>query len=139
MKTRSQIIVDLLMEKDKRIKRKGFNKAILAAFAKDTEVCREDVDYLKKYLGRIPDAYLIDEENKTVIWYEVEDTHRLTNNKIYDLYHIHFALDYCFWEMEVVLIDRYGNSHDLGIFEAGAKLAYPNDSDEGRNLPTDRI
>jgi len=113
------------MEKDSRIQRKGFNKALITAFSRDKEhVIEDDVEYLKKFLWPVPDAWLINEEERTVIWYEVEDTHHLSDKKVCALYHIAFALDYCSWTMGVIVYDRYGKGGPLDIFKPGVRLAY---------------
>lgn len=131
--TRSSIIVQHMMEKNSAVKRTGFNKALIKALS--GKVDDEDLDYVKEFLGRVPDAYLINEAEKEIVWFEVEDTHRLKNDKINSLYHLWFALDYCYWNIGFISINRYGTATPLNIYELGVPLAYGNSEQAGNREP----
>lgn len=64
----------------------------------------------------IPDAYLIDAPNWTVVCYEVEDTHPLNLNSITEYAAAWWTLDYIYWDLHLISYDIYGHHrvHQLG-------------------------
>lgn len=57
----------------------------------------------------VPDAYLIDKENRIVVCYEVEDFNSLSPAKICDYGEAWFILDYIYWNLILISYDIYGN------------------------------
>lgn len=57
----------------------------------------------------VPDAYLIDAANKTVVCYEVEDQHPLNPNSIGKYAAAWWCLEYIYWDLHLIAYDIYGN------------------------------
>lgn len=57
----------------------------------------------------VPDAYLIDSENKTVVCYEIEDSHHLNPFSIREYGAAWWTLEYIFWDLHLIAYDIYGN------------------------------
>lgn len=63
----------------------------------------------KFHLGAIPDAFLIDRDRKTVVLFEVEDSHPVSEQKM-DIYvDLWWVLDWNEWDLVLVTLDRWGN------------------------------
>lgn len=58
----------------------------------------------------VPDAYLIDPENKTVVCYEVEDSHHLNLYSIRERAAAWWNLEYIYWDFHLIAYDIVGNS-----------------------------
>ena len=57
----------------------------------------------------VPDAYLVDAAKKTVVCYEVEDTHPLNPWSIGQYGAAWFCLEYIYWDLHLIAYDIYGN------------------------------
>jgi hypothetical protein len=57
----------------------------------------------------IPDAFLVDAPNWTVICYEVEDTHPLNTASIAEYAAAWHNLDYIHWDLHLISYDIYGH------------------------------
>jgi len=66
----------------------------------------------------IPDASLIDAENKTVVCYEIEDTHPLNPRSINEYAAAWWNLEYVFWDLHLIAYDIYGHSRTVVFPEA---------------------
>lgn len=58
----------------------------------------------------VPDAYLIDPENKTVVCYEVEDSNHLSLYRIRERASAWWNLEYIYWDFHLITYDIVGNS-----------------------------
>ena len=66
----------------------------------------------------IPDLWWIDDENKTIHLYEIEDTHPLTEDKLLLLHTFWWNMDGISWDVKLVVFDRYGkNPRPLDLME----------------------
>jgi hypothetical protein len=63
----------------------------------------------------IPDAYLIDEEQKTVVCYEVEDSHPLNIYSIGEYTAAWWNLEYIYWDLHLIAYDVFGNHRVIGF------------------------
>jgi len=57
----------------------------------------------------IPDAFLVDAANWTVVCYEVEDTHPLNPWSIQEYAAAWHNLDYIYWDLHLISYDVYGH------------------------------
>jgi hypothetical protein len=57
----------------------------------------------------IPDAFLVDIANWTVVCYEVEDTHPLNPYSIEEYVAAWYNLDYIYWDFHLISYDIYGH------------------------------
>lgn len=103
--TFSKIVLCWLLKKDSRICTTEFSKSLINSMEYDID--KEELSGLLSTNRIIPDAYLIQEEIKTVFLFEVEDTHPIPPDKLRKLSEIWFRLDSLDWEMRVFTIDRY--------------------------------
>jgi hypothetical protein len=72
---------------------------------------RDALEEWRQYGPRfIPDGYLIDEQKREVIVYEVEDTHPCPPKKLMELAYFRFFLDTYDWEFRAIVLDRYGQN-----------------------------
>ncbi len=73
----------------------------------------ERIEILESWKGRdarmAPDAFLIDAENKTIVCYEVEDTHPLNPNSIGAYANAWYTLEYVYWDLHLIAYDIYGH------------------------------
>lgn len=67
----------------------------------------------------VPDAYLIDEANKTIVCYEVEDSHPLNINSIGGYSAAWWNLEYIYWDLHLIAYDIYGHPRCIHYPEAG--------------------
>ena len=64
----------------------------------------------------IPDLWWIDELNKAIHLYEIEDTHPLTEEKLLLLERYWWHMDAVDWELTLTVFDRYGlNARPLDL------------------------
>ena len=66
----------------------------------------------------IPDAYLIDQENKTIVCYEIEDTHPLNIFSIREYAAAWWTLEYIYWDLHLIAYDIYGNPRIVAFPES---------------------
>jgi len=64
-----------------------------------------------------PDAYLIDAPKRTVVCYEIEDSHPLNPSSIEEYSAAWWNLEFIFWDLHLISYDIYGHHrvHHLGI------------------------
>lgn len=105
--TVSDLAVKILAEKDRGIKKMDFKKNCLIALTTD-DYCLEDFEWW--FDGIYPDAHKIMAEDKTILVYEIEDTHPLPIDKIKRYAELWFDLDSCDWSFVVIVMDRYGQN-----------------------------
>ncbi len=67
----------------------------------------------------VPDAYLVDEANKTLVCYEVEDSHPLSIHSIGAYSGAWWNLEYIFWDLHLIAYDIYGHPRIIHYPEAG--------------------
>lgn len=68
----------------------------------------------------IPDAFLIDKERRTIVCYEIEDTHPLNPRSIVAYGRVWSTLEYIYWDLHLIAYDPYG--HPRCIVYPHAKL-----------------
>jgi len=97
-----------LLNTDPRMQLKGFAQQLCKAISCDCGA-GEAQDLRELIAGNriIPDACLIDREQRAVYLFEIEDTHPLKPEKLRKLSAIWFRLDCLDWELRVFLVDRY--------------------------------
>lgn len=147
----------------------GFKKEVLKAILDDA--CNsESIEWREKYLRRlkrwtgrrylshfyerfeilaswkqryrvVPDAYLIDAANKTVVCFEIEDQHHLNPIKVEHYGGAWWCLEYIYWDFHLVSYDIYGNPRIIELpsssFTAGALLDHREATKKARNNVTD--
>ena len=109
--TFSNLAVEILLSYANNIKKIGFKENLLNEIKKDIDTKEiidiEDTIESIKTTHFVPDAYLIDKDKKTVYIFEIEDTNKLSINKLYELVYLWECLDYIYWELRVIVTDRY--------------------------------
>jgi hypothetical protein len=90
--------------------------------AKARSILVERVDLLNTWRFRdalmIPDAYLVDAANKTVVCYEIEDSHPLNPRSINEYGAAWWNLEYIFWDLHLIAYDIYGHARIIVFPEA---------------------
>lgn len=66
----------------------------------------------------VPDAYLIDPENNTVVCYEVEDRNPLNPFSIREYGAAWWTLEYIYWDLHLIAYDVYGNPRIVAFPES---------------------
>lgn len=76
----------------------------------------------------VPDAYLVDAANKTVVCFEVEDQHHLSSVKVEHYGGAWWCLEYIFWDLHLISYDIYGNPRIIELPDSSfaAKLLLDN-------------
>jgi hypothetical protein len=150
--TPSDRIVRLLQQTDPRIVKYRFNSAVGAALSKDALVdiysddrakadailkraerrfgktrLRELLRRKSELLGRIgtplPDAYMIDDQNGTVVCYEIEDTNSLKADVLIRYSNLWSILEYLAWDLHLIAYDIYGHHRIVLPFDAAVMAA----------------
>ncbi len=97
-----------------------FRKTLSAAFWREYKdwTMPEQMDEVKDSLLEmwsevwkprfIPDLWWIDEPNKAIHLYEIEDTHPLTEEKLFLLERYWWHMDAIDWDLTLTVFDRYG-------------------------------
>ena len=65
--------------------------------------------------GFVPDAFLIDTENKTIVCYEVEDHHPLNPFSVGRYSNAWWTLEYIYWDLHLIEYDIYGNARVIAF------------------------
>lgn len=89
----------------------GFHSALRAVMRK--------AGFHKEEMWRpsiIPDLWFVDEECMSVIAIEVEDSNKVTMEKLQIYYDLWFSLDCENWEMHLLCADRWGNLSPVPLF-----------------------
>lgn len=131
--TPHKLAIVAITHADNRARVKGFREAIRKAFDWDRESGQHDAIlwHVEDAPVYIPDSYIVDEEERLIRVYEVEDTHALESEKLE--YYLSFACsidaDTTDWEFELVVTDRYGTLDRLipieNLVGAGNDLNHP--------------
>jgi hypothetical protein len=95
----------LLMKQDSAIKNRKFRKSVAAALLANDPDC--DVAELGLGFKRIPDAYKILPEEKTVVCYEIEITNPINKIRLADYAELWFHLDAECWKFRLHPVSRY--------------------------------
>jgi hypothetical protein len=93
-----------------RVKRRFGPKDWLSVFYRGVSVLsswNEDV------AGFLPDAFLIDEDRKTVVCYEIEDTNPLKPAAIRKYANAWWLLETIYWDLHLIAYDIYGNARSI--------------------------
>lgn len=125
--TFSKLGAGWLLSLDPRMQIKGFAHNLYQAIKKaNDEADAEDInEYLLQYRV-IPDSYLIELETRTVYLFGIEDMHPITMNKARKLSQLWFYLDCVYWDMNVLLTNRYLSSwRALPLCDIYYSLAHP--------------
>jgi hypothetical protein len=100
--TASKRIVDGLIRKDARVRKSGFTKAVSAL---------SDSSYFAAAAkGIVPDAYLLDHDERVVVMYEVVDTHPIRPKKADRIAELSDELDDIYWTLRVIVLDYTGHT-----------------------------
>lgn len=67
----------------------------------------------------VPDAFLLDAENRTIVCYEVEDSHPLNLYSIKKYADAWWTLNYIYWDIHLITYDIYGHPRIILFPEAG--------------------
>jgi len=110
-----------------------FDHALIEHFNDDEEYVRKLIPRLERRYGKkrtrhlliqrcdilntwryrdarfIPDAFLVDAANWTVVCYEVEDTHPMNPSSIAEYAAAWHNLDYIYWDLHLISYDIYGH------------------------------
>lgn len=123
-------VVSTILAQHPTARKRGFKKAVLEAVRQDAIEHGYLDEVVDQFSGSnsvriVPDAYLIDSQEKTVVFFEVEDNSRLTPEKLHEYANTALCLDGIQWELVLVSFDIYLNGRviDLGMFLA-ADAAY---------------
>lgn len=100
-----QELIDLLVAQDLRVKTKGFRRHVLAV----SETFRHCVqDGCVCSTTPVPDAFLIDEEQKTIWVFEVEVSNGLSVENLERYRALFWTVDGDYWQLQIVVVDKYG-------------------------------
>lgn len=66
----------------------------------------------------IPDAFLVDREQRTVVCYEIEDSHPLNPFSIGEYGAAWWTLEYIYWDLHLIAYDIYGNARVIDFPES---------------------
>jgi hypothetical protein len=96
----------IMTQRHPEIQTKTFKKNLLAAIY---EFCSGDFDEYEPFCcpNIIPDGYTIDPESGLVTIYEIEDTNKIKESKMWKLADLWWELDVCAWRLRVFVTDRY--------------------------------
>jgi len=107
MGTNSSIISSILQARNPDIKLHGFRAAITRdVFTNDD---REELGLDRKWITIIPDAYIIDGENRIVIMIEIVDRNPVTINKLGRISDFWWVLDEVYWDAILATVDSQLN------------------------------
>lgn len=71
----------------------------------------------------IPDLWWIDESNRAIHLYEIEDTHPLTEEKLLLLERYWWHMDALDWDLKLTVFDRYGlNPRSLDLTDYALRM-----------------
>ena len=113
-------ITETELPEDSDIK-KGIHKSICSNCDGDPECCGcDDEQYteygfvkkqIEKYIKFVPDLFAIDEKNLKISAIEVEDTHRVSIEKLVEYAIFQDVTDWWFpeWKFSLFIYDRFGN------------------------------
>jgi hypothetical protein len=123
----SKLGIGWLLAFDARMQTIGYarnlRKAIRATHGEGEE---EHMGEMLSEYRVIPDGYIIDRQNQTVYFFEIEDTNPISTDKLRKLSQIWFYLDCIQWDLKVFLIDRYlSNWRALPLSQIYFSLAHP--------------
>lgn len=111
-------IVNALVEKYPSAVKIGFRKALRPIFA---ECPVFDADDVKAALpSKRPDAFIVDEEEKRVVAFEVENTHRLSKADIARYITLWMYLADAEWDLIVVRVSHFGAEMWINMEEYAA-------------------
>lgn len=65
----------------------------------------------------IPDAFEVDEDNETIVAYEVEVGGRMSVDKMHRYANLWWVLDEYEWTLRLVIVDRFGHRNDVDLCE----------------------
>lgn len=116
--------ISALCKSNPEIKTKGFKKETVQSLwrnhTEDRPIDMEALESWQDQINFIPDAFLIDDNNRIVVCYEVEVNHPLTKNKSKKLrqyINAWWILDYQYWDLQLVSYDGYGNPRIVDILD----------------------
>lgn len=92
-------------------KKTGFGKALMSRLIADYD------EYLDDWVRFSPDAYLVNEAKKEIIFYEVELSHELSDQALQRYVTFWFESDCEEWTIRLVSIDRYGNEQEIDLMK----------------------
>jgi hypothetical protein len=84
-------------------KTKGFGAALIKALLVDDPEWEMPAE-----IRIIPDAFAINDKDRTAIVFEVEVSNQISDSKVADYCEIWWALDDCEWRFGLITIDRWG-------------------------------
>jgi hypothetical protein len=87
------------------------------------ELVRRKSELLRSLAARnckvIPDAYIVDRQNGTVVCYEIEDTNPLKTDVLIRYSNLWSILEYLAWDLHLIAYDVYGHHRIVLPFDAG--------------------
>lgn len=118
-------IIDQLAEQYPQSQRLGFTKTIRALQK------RIGIDVDERWLEMIqPDLWFLDEECMSVFCLEVEDSSRLSVEKLESYQRLWFILDCYNWETHLICISRWAAMAAIPLF----RRCLPEDRDKNRTM-----
>jgi len=63
----------------------------------------------------VPDAYTIDKENKACVIYEVENTHKISIEKLRHIHKVAWDLDYYHWDLKLIAVSHRGAAIEIEL------------------------
>jgi hypothetical protein len=85
----------------------------------------------------VPDAYLIDAAQKTVVCFEIEDHHHLNPLKVEHYGGAWWCLEYIFWDLHLISYDIYGNPRIIELPESELAAKHLLDDREAKKKTAD--
>ena len=76
----------------------------------------------KRRCSIVPDAYLIDPVNRTVVCFEIEDTHPLSRNNMQKYVNIWWVLEAIEWDLVMKAYNVCGDCREIDLLRADAVL-----------------
>ena len=82
-------------------------------FCKSVRVAVQDDESLESLPQCVPDIFEIRKEEREVFVYEIEDSSKITPQKLSYILDWWFALDCIGWNLYCISLDRYGNNPSI--------------------------
>jgi hypothetical protein len=115
--------ISVLCKSSPQIKVKGFKRETLRSLwrqhTEDRPIDMEALESWQDQINFVPDAFLIDDNNRIVVCYEVEVGHSLnkSKSKLRQYIDAWWILDYQYWDLQLVSYDGYGNPRLIDIMD----------------------
>jgi len=107
-KTHRTKVKEMILDRVPRSRAVGFRETLRTGLAGRGCTKIEAREFVKECINIIPDAFVIDHKNTHCSVFELEDTHKLSQDKLNAYADIWFRMDCFDWEFGLIVVSRYG-------------------------------